>query len=121
MAGSTFNTSGKRVEFVEAVPNSLTCPVCLEPLWEPHLLDCCGGSYCSSCIDHIMATSQPSCPLCRDEQFNRIPNKAIQRQMLKLKVRCSRKKDGCEWEGELRYLSDHEREEHGEESLYISK
>ena len=25
--------------------------------------------------------------------------------------RCSRKKDGCEWEGELRHLDHHEREE----------
>ena len=34
-----------------------------------------------------------------------------QRRVLNLKVRCSRKKDGCEWTGELRHLSDHERDE----------
>ena len=30
-----------------------------------------------------------------------------------MKVRCSRKRDGCEWEGELRHLEKHEREECG--------
>ena len=38
-------------------------------------------------------------------------DRSFQRKVLELKVRCSRKKDGCEWEGELRHLSDHEREE----------
>ena len=31
--------------------------------------------------------------------------------MLGLKVRCSRKNDSCQWEGELRHLDYHEREE----------
>ena len=34
-----------------------------------------------------------------------------QRKVLGLKARCSRKKDGCQWEGELRHLDYHEREE----------
>ena len=38
-------------------------------------------------------------------------DKKKQRKVLGLTVRCSRKKDGCEWEGELRHLDHHEREE----------
>ena len=38
-------------------------------------------------------------------------DKNDQRKVLGLKVRCSRKKDGCQWEGELRHLDHHEREE----------
>ena len=38
-------------------------------------------------------------------------DKSDQRKVLGLKVHCSRKKDGCQWEGELRHLDHHEREE----------
>ena len=34
-------------------------------------------------------------------------------QVLNLKVRCSRHKDGCQWVGELRHVVPHEREECG--------
>ena len=82
---------------------------CLLPFRDPHMLDCCGAKYCEVCIGHVKASGQP-CPLCK-QQFNMMVDKNDQRKVLGLKVRCSRKKDGCEWEGELRHLDHHEREE----------
>lgn len=32
--------------FVETPPDSLTCPVCLLVLRQPHLLSCCGAHIC---------------------------------------------------------------------------
>ena len=50
-------------------------------------------------------------PYVNNVQFNTMVDKKKQRKVLGLKVRCSRKKDGCEWKGELRHLDHHEREE----------
>ena len=102
-------TGGYEIEFVDSIPDSLSCPICLLPFRDPHLLSCCGAKYCEACIGRVKASGQP-CPLCK-EQFFSMLDKNDQRKVLGLKVRCSRKKDGCQWEGELRHLDHHEREE----------
>ena len=108
---SPLPTGGYECEFVEAVPDSLSCPVCLLPFRDPHLLDCCGAKYCAVCIGRVKTAGQP-CPLCK-EQFTTMLDKSYQRKVLSLMVRCSRKKDGCDWEGELRHLEHHQMEECG--------
>ena len=79
------------------------------PFADPHLLDCCGVKMCAPCVSRIEAADQP-CPYCR-EQFAHMLDKGTTRQVLSLKTRCSRKRkyDDCEWEGELRHLSKHEK------------
>ena len=108
---SPLPTGGYECEFVEAVSDSLFCPVCLLPFRDPHLLDCCGAKYCAMCIGRVKAAGQP-CPLCK-EQFTTMLDKSYRRKVLSLMVRCSRKKDGCDWEGELRHLEHHQMEECG--------
>ena len=95
-------------DFVDPPPDSLTCSVCLMPFRDPHMVDCCGAKYCESCIGRVKAASQP-CPLCK-QPFNSMVDRSKLRKVLSLKVRCSRKRDGCEWEGELRHLDEHEGE-----------
>ena len=107
---SPLPVGGYECDFVDvSIPESLCCPVCLLPFRDPHMLDCCGAKYCEACISHVKKADKP-CPICK-QQFNSILDKNKQRKVLGLKVRCSRKKDGCEWEGELRHLDHHEREE----------
>ena len=38
-------------------------------------------------------------------------DKALQRKVLDLEVRCLHKTEGCEWEGKLQYMSRHEKDE----------
>ena len=109
MACAPLPVGGYECEFVGSIPDFLLCPICLLPFRDPHLLDCCGAKYCEVCIGRVKASGQP-CPLCK-QQFNTMVDKNDQRKVLGLKVRCSRKKDGCVWEGELRHLDHHEREE----------
>ena len=101
-------TGGFECEFVDPIPESLFCPVCLLPFRDPHLLDCCGAKYCAECIGRVKASShgQPRCPICK-QRFNTLLDKNDQRKVLGLKVRCLKKKEGCKWEGELRHLNDH--------------
>ena len=99
---------GYDCEFVDSLPDSLTCPVCLLPFRDPHLLSCCGANICETCIGRVKAADRP-CPLCK-QPFVSLLDKGFRRKVLDLKVRCSRKKGGCKWEGELRHLENHERE-----------
>ena len=88
---------------------SLSCAVCLLPFRDPHLVSCCGTKFCAPCISKLKAAGQP-CPVCVQE-FTSLLDRGYQRKVLNLKVVCSRKKDGCQWVGELHDLDHHEREE----------
>ena len=100
-------------DFIHAIPDSLLCPVCLLVVRDPHILSCCGVKICQTCLATYKTRSPssrgPQCPKCR-QYFQNFQDKEASRQILDLKVRCSRKDDGCNWEGELRYLDKHERE-----------
>ena len=99
---------GYECDFVDPIPESLSCAVCLLPLRDPHLVSCCGAKYCEACIGRVKAADQP-CPLCKQD-FDTMLERSSQRRfmksisMMKLKVRCSNKTDGCQWVGELRHL-----------------
>ena len=103
--------AGYENEFVDSIPDTLSCPVCLLPFRDPHLVSCCGAKFCEPCIGRVKAAGQP-CPLCKQE-FNTMLDRSFQRKVLELKVRCSKKNDGCQWAGELRHVVPHEREECG--------
>ena len=101
---------GHECDFVNPVPESLSCAVCLLPFRDPHLVNCCGAKYCEECIGKVKAAGQP-CPLCKQREFDTMIERSLQRRVLQLKVRCARTEDGCRWVGELRHLDRHEREE----------
>ena len=109
MAVSSLPTGGYDCDFVDAVPDHLFCSICLLPPRKPHLVNCCGAKYCESCINVIEAAGNP-CPLCK-QKFQSMIDKSFERIVLDLKIRCSRKSNGCNWTGELRYQSRHERDD----------
>ena len=103
---------GYGTKFVDPVPESLSCPVCLLPFRDPHLVSCCGRKYCASCIDRVKTAQQP-CPVCK-QRFSTLLDRDFQRKVLNLKVFCSRHDEhGCQWVGELHHLDHHERDECG--------
>ena len=105
---SPFPLAGYECNFAESVPESLSCPVCLLPFRDPHIVSCCGNKFCEACIGRVKAVSN-QCPLCKQE-FTSLIDKQDQRKVLSLKVFCSKHEDGCGWIGELRHLDHHERE-----------
>ena len=96
-------------DFVDSVPESLSCAVCLLPFRDPHLVSCCGARFCEPCIGRVKAADQ-SCPLCKQD-FVSMLDRGYQRKVLNLQVIC--KKNGCQWVGELRHLEQHQRDECG--------
>ena len=104
-------SGGYDCDFVETPPKSLECIMCMLPFREPHVLSCCGLKACESCLVRLKAEKHP-CPKCR-QKFVTMLEKEVQRAVLDLRVYCSRKKEGCEWTGEVRDLETHTRSECG--------
>ena len=94
-------------EFVAAPPRSLECLVCLLTLREPHVISCCGNQFCRPCIQQIQNDSKP-CPLCNEPKFTTFLHKGVMREVNSLMVRCPQKELGCDWEGELGQLQQHQ-------------
>ena len=94
---------GYQAEFVESIPDILSCSICFLPFRDPHLVSCCGAKFCEPCIERVKSAGQP-CPLCRKQEFISLLDRSLQRKVLEMNVSCSRKKDGCQWVGELRHL-----------------
>ena len=105
------NSGGYQAEFVDSIPDTLSCSICFLPLRDPHLVSCCGAKFCEPCIGRVKAAGQP-CPLCKQE-FVSLLDRSFQRKVLELNVCCPGKKDGCQWVGELRHVVTHERDECG--------
>ena len=94
--------------FVKDPPDHLQtgCLVCLCVLKEPYLVDCCGNSFCRTCIEPIKSDNKP-CPLCNVQFTTCIHDKRLQRTLNELQVYCCHKVAGCEWVGELGSLPQH--------------
>ena len=96
-------------EFVDPPPEHLLqteCPVCLLIIQDPHQVTCCGKRFCLSCFQQIKNDSKP-CPACDKDEFSGFPDKKLKQTLSSFKVRCSHKRDGCEWTGELGQLDTH--------------
>ena len=103
--------SGYDYEFLEAIADRCNCGICFKVLRDAQLTVCCGHHYCETCLKQWLASTThgvtKSCPHCREESFQSVPNKAIIREIKEFKIRCSHREKGCEWVGELGALKDH--------------
>jgi len=98
---------GYECKFVEPPTSAFKtkCPVCRLILREPHLVSCCGTSFCHTCIQRLQADNSP-CPTCRKDSFQLFPNKGLERSLKQLQVYCTHRKD-CQWTAELGELDQH--------------
>lgn len=106
-SASKLKESGFDCHFVERPHDQLqtNCPVCLCILRDPCVVDCCGYSFCRTCITTVQLCERP-CPLC-NAQFTTYPDKRLHRILNSMRVFCTHKEAGCEWQGELRTLLCH--------------
>ena len=102
--------------FVYSLHDRFICRICHLPSREPYLTDCCGATFCKSCLEEFArhaTTASISCPTCRQEQFGSMINKQIDREIRSLHIYCTNKEKGCEWQGELNDISNHLRNSDG--------
>ena len=109
MAATPNNNGGYDYEFVSLPPDRLVCKICHLPSRDPYLSVCCGHIFCKSCLDNVKKATAitNACPVCRDEEFETFPNKAVDREVKSLHIYCTNKEKGCEWQGELNDINNH--------------
>ena len=101
---------GYDCDFVESPVDDMLCKICHYAARDPVLAVCCGHSFCGYCLEcykQLKVIGNSSCPYCREEKFQAVPDKRTKRSVLNLKVFCPHKCHGCEWIGELRSMEDH--------------
>lgn len=98
---------GYDCRFVESPPEQLQskCPVCLCVLRDPYMTNCCGYSFCQTCIQAIQDQNKV-CPLC-NQQFAAYPDKRLSRTLKGMKIFCIHANSGCEWQGLLGDVDKH--------------
>ena len=85
---------------MEELSDFFRCPICRHCLNDP-MQTPCGHRFCQQCIESVLRSSQPICPLDREQLDNVFPDAACRRQINALKVYCSNRKSGCTWSGEM--------------------
>ena len=99
---------GYSYDFLTEPPQKYHCGICTRVLKDPHLTECCGHEFCKTCLERWgMSSKSKTCPHCREVNFNHIVNKQSKREIDELKVRCSHRKNGCGWVGELVLIEAH--------------
>ena len=109
MAGITTPSSsigGYDYQFVETPGDTLICTICHLPSKEPHLSVCCGHVFCKSCAEASKKVNV-ACPMCQSETFSMFPNKQAERLIQNLKIFCTNKEQGCDWQGDLNNITNH--------------
>ena len=99
-------SGGYDFDFLEQLPDELTCSICQLVLRDPHLTSCCGHHFCQSCVARILAEWNP-CPLCKGTSFTTFLDKSFQRKINELGVLCPRSEDGCTWTGTVGTVTNH--------------
>ncbi|XP_065887463.1 TNF receptor-associated factor 3-like [Dysidea avara] len=100
---------GYEYQFVDNPLDMFVCKICLYPSREPYLSECCGHTFCKSCLEAAkrVTTVTKACPICRDEEFVTIRNRQADRAIRSLHVFCTNKEKGCEWQGEVNNIINH--------------
>ena len=100
--------SGKDIDyqFVEALPEELTCSICMKVLCQPHLVNCCEQSFCKECLSK-WSRRNSRCPHCRSTGFSTIFRTQANRKVGELKVYCPNKQHGCKAELKISEYDSH--------------
>ena len=100
-------------QFVEHVPQYLTCMICLGILEKPVATNCCGKMMCKSHWFKEKDNLFRACPNCRRRRYAVTPNGVIDGIIRGLQVYCRHHDDGCDWKGDLSTERDHRRIDSG--------
>ena len=99
-------SQGFKCEFIDSVPEDFYCNKCSLVARSLVMTDCCGESYCYSCIADSQEKGN-SCSACGEDNFTIFPQKKYHKRINSLQVYCSMKERGCGWSGRLDQLHTH--------------
>ena len=93
-------------DFVGKPPADLFCTVTRNLLLDPVRTSCCWKNLSRATAQKNQAAGK-SCPICNKVPLNTVENAQLKRRVKQLRVRCTNKLEGCEWEGNLEELEGH--------------
>ena len=99
--------SSSDYDFVEKPEDEFFCPVSFELLKDPRQTNFCCGNHLSRAVAERLEAEGEPCPLCNTKPLKTTEDLFFKRKVKALKIRCSNKGSGCEWEGELGDLDKH--------------
>nr|XP_047130364.1 TNF receptor-associated factor 6 [Hydra vulgaris] len=101
---------GYNAHFLHELSDEYECPVCKMALCKP-LLTVCGHRFCLSCSEEMRKRNNGvlKCPLDNNILNSKeiFLDRAIERVILGLKVKCNNFLKNCHWTGELRTINNH--------------
>ena len=101
------NANNEEYDFVKKPSEKYYCPVTFELLTDPRQTsECCGNRLSRAAAEQLEAEDKP-CPLCKKAPLKTTMDLCFKREVMELKVYCSKKSAGCEWTGELGELERH--------------
>ena len=106
MVSHATHTNGE-YDFVEKPSSDYFCPVTFELLTDPRQTNSCCGRHLSRAVAEKLGAEGKPCPLCKKAPLKTADDLFFKRKVMELQVRCSHKRQGCAWVGELRALKGH--------------
>ena len=100
-------TSRDEYDFVEEPGKEFFCPVTFELLKDPRQTNTCCGNHLSRAVAERLEAEGKPCPLCQKAPLKTTEDLFFKRKVMALKVRCSTRRGGCGWTGELGNLEKH--------------
>ena len=99
-------SKGYQCQFIDSVFDDLYCKKCTLVARRLTITNCCGESFCHTCIADKQEQGNP-CPACGEKNFTTFEQVKSQKRINCLRVYCSMKERGCDWSGTLEQLDTH--------------
>ena len=99
-------SKGYQCQFIDSVCDDLYCKKCTLVARRLTITNCCGESFCHTCIADKQEQGNP-CPACGEKNFTTFEHVKSQKRINCLRVYCSMKERGCDWSGTLEQLDTH--------------
>lgn len=108
MSAIVEESGGYDYQFLDSsLATDYECMICHYVAKDPRQAQCCGATYCRSCILRSRRTLA-ECPNCRAPSFILIQDKAQRQRINKLRIKCPH----CEWTGAIADIQTHTDLEH---------
>ena len=99
-------SQGYQCQFIDSVFDDLYCKKCTLVARRLTITNCCGESFCHTCIADKQEQGNP-CPTCGEKNFATFEQVKNRKRINSLRVYCSMKERGCDWSGMLEQLDTH--------------